>query len=178
MARKSNLREFQLRLAERLRDPSKLRALASMLGFQIADENWFVPLADVAEVIQVPSFVPVPQTKAWFEGIASVRGKLYALADFSAFHGGVPITQGMERRVVLINQRLLEASGIIVSRTLGLRNPDSFTREEGLDPSRPWVKGRYRDSNGAIWLELDIAVLAKNAAFLDVAIVRATSGAA
>jgi twitching motility protein PilI len=84
----------------------------------------------------------------------------------------------MERRVVLINQRLLEASGIIVSRTLGLRNPDSFTREEGLDPSRPWVKGRYRDSNGAIWLELDIAVLAKNAAFLDVAIVRATSGAA
>ena len=61
MARKSNLREFQLRLAERLRDPSKLRALASMLGFQIADENWFVPLADVAEVIQVPSFVPVPQ---------------------------------------------------------------------------------------------------------------------
>ncbi len=177
MARKSSLREFQRNVAERLRDPSKLRAFASKLGFQIGDENWFVSLADVAEVIPVPSFVPVPQTKAWFQGVANVRGKLYAVADFSAFQGGAPVTHGMERRVVLINERLLEASGIVVSRMLGLRNPETFVREEGLDAARPWVKGRYRDANGAAWSELDIAVLAKSTAFLEVADSVVTAGA-
>jgi twitching motility protein PilI len=168
MARKSSLREFQRSVAERLRDPSKLRAFASKLGFQIGNENWFVSLADVAEVIPLPTFVPVPQTKAWFQGVANVRGKLYAVADFSAFQGGQPISQGMERRVVLLNERLLEASGIIVSRMLGLRNPETFTQEEGT-PSRPWVKAEYKDANGASWFELDVAVLAKNASFLEVA---------
>jgi twitching motility protein PilI len=178
MARKSSLREFQRNVAERLRDPSKLRAFASKLGFQIGEENWFVSLADVAEVIPVPAFVPVPQTKAWFQGVANVRGKLYAVADFSAFQGGAPIAQGMERRVVLINERLLEASGIIVSRMLGLRNPETFTREEGLDAARPWVKGRYRDPNGVLWSELDIAILAKSASFLEVAVSGTQGGAA
>ena len=74
MARKSSLREFQRSVAERLRDPSKLRATSSKLGFQVADENWFVSLADVAEVIPVPQFVPVPQTQRWFQGVANVRG--------------------------------------------------------------------------------------------------------
>jgi twitching motility protein PilI len=169
MARKSSLREFQRNVAERLRDPSKLRAFASKLGFQIGSENWFVSLADVAEVIPVPTFVPVPQTKAWFQGVANVRGKLYAVADFSVFQGGQPNSHGTERRVVLLNERLLEASGILVSRMLGLRNPETFVREEGAQ-TRPWVMAQYKDLNGVTWFELDVAVLAKNAAFLDVAV--------
>ncbi len=117
MARKSSLREFQRSLAERLRDPSKLRA--SKLGFQVGDENWFVSLTDVAEVIPVPVFVAVPQTKHWFLGVANVRGKLFAVADFSAFQGRLPTTQNLEQRVVLLNERLLESAGIVVSRMLG-----------------------------------------------------------
>jgi len=169
MARKSSLREFQRNVAERLRDPSKLRAFASKLGFQIGNENWFVSLADVAEVIPVPPFVPVPQTKAWFQGVANVRGKLYAVADFSVFQGGQPLAKGMERRVVLLNERLLEASGILVSRMLGLRNPETFVREE-QPQIRPWVMAQYKDPKGVTWFELDVAALARNAAFLDVAV--------
>ncbi|MFY8062879.1 MAG: chemotaxis protein CheW, partial [Usitatibacteraceae bacterium] len=87
MARKSSLREFQRSVAERLRDPSRLRAFASKLGFQVGDESWIVNLADVAEVIPVPAFVPVPQTRPWFCGVANVRGKLFSVVDFAGFQG-------------------------------------------------------------------------------------------
>jgi len=177
MARKSSLREFQRSVAERLRDPSKLRAFASKLGFQVGEENWFVSLADVAEVIPVPAFVTVPQTKHWFQGVANVRGRLFAVADFSAFQGGAPTTQSAERRVVLLNERLVEASGIIVNRMLGLRNPGSFESLDVTDTGRPWLKAQYRDPNCAHWFELDVAVLAKSAAFLDVAAVPVTDRA-
>jgi len=169
MARKSSLREFQRSVAERLRDPSKLRAAASKLGFQVADENWFVSLADVAEVIPIPAFVPVPQTQHWFQGVANVRGKLYAVADFAAFQGRNAAAPTVERRVVLIHERLLEASGIVVSRMMGLRNPDSFAPEVFDATDRPWIKGKYRDPAGQTWFELDVAVLAKSPTFLEVA---------
>jgi twitching motility protein PilI len=169
MARnKTSLREFQRSVAERLRDPSKLRAFASKLGFQVGDESWFVNLADVAEVIPVPNFVNVPQTKAWFYGVANVRGKLFSIADFSSFQGGAPITASLERRVVLLNERLLEASGIVVTRMLGLRNPDTFSREMVSDQTRPWISAQYRDQNNKVWLELDVKALASNIAFLEV----------
>jgi twitching motility protein PilI len=168
MARKTSLREFQRSVAERLRDPSKLRAFASKLGFQIGDENWIVDLSDVAEVIPVPNCVRVPQTKAWFHGVANIRGKLFSVADFSAFQGYPPIPHTIERRVVLLNERLLEASGIIVTRMLGLRNPDTFTAEAVADVTRPWIRAQYRDATGRIWLEMDVAALAKAATFLEV----------
>ena len=169
MARKSSLREFQRSVAERLRDPSKLRATSSKLGFQVADENWFVSLADVAEVIPVPQFVPVPQTQRWFQGVANVRGKLYAVVDFAAFQGVTQASNTAERRVVLLHERLLEASGIVVGRMMGLRNPDNFVAEEADTTDRPWIKGKYREASGTVWFELDVSALAKCPAFLEVA---------
>jgi twitching motility protein PilI len=175
MASKSNLREFQRSVAERLRDTSKLRTFASKLGFQVGEENWLVSLADVAEVIPVPAFVSVPQTKHWFQGVANVRGKLFAVADFSAFQGGAATAQSAERRVVLLSDRFLEASGIMVNRMLGLRNPESFERVDASHAMRPWVKAQYRDPNGVQWFELDVAVLAKSAAFLEVSSLQAVA---
>ena len=168
MGRKTSLREFQRSVAERLRDPSKLRAFASKLGFQVGEENWFVSLSDVAEVIPVPKCIRVPQTKAWFHGVANIRGKLFSVADFSAFQGGDAINASLERRVVLINERLLEASGMMVTRMLGLRNPDTFTKESITDTTRPWISGQFRDANGKVWLELDVKVLAATTQFLEV----------
>ncbi len=168
MARKSSLREFQRSVAERLRDPSRLRAFASKLGFQVGDENWIVNLADVAEVIPVPTFVPVPQTRTWFCGVANVRGKLFSVVDFASFQGRAPLSTGAERRVILLNERLLEASGLLVGRMMGLRNPESFTQEQATDPARPWIKAQYRDDVGGIWRELDVDALAKLPQFLEV----------
>jgi twitching motility protein PilI len=170
MARKTSLREFQQNVAQRIRDLASQKTVASKLGFQVGTENWLVTLSDVSEVIPAPGTVSVPMTCSWFRGVANIRGKLYSVADFAAFQGESAIGPGMERRVILISDRLIEGSGLLVSRMLGLRNPEQFTMQASSDEARvrPWIKATYRDAGGALWHELDVAALVGNIQFLEV----------
>ena len=168
MARKISLREFQQRVAERIRDLATRRDVASQLGFQVGNDNWLVNLADVSEVIPVPKFVPVPQTRSWFKGVANVRGKLYSVVDFCAFQGGDALSTANERRVVLINERIIQGAGLLVSRMLGLRNPDTFQRTPHDDPARPWLSAKLIDPSGVTWFELNLVALARHVRFLEV----------
>jgi twitching motility protein PilI len=168
MARRTGLREFQLAVAERIRTASSRAALSSKLGFQVGADNWFVALHQVNEVIPVPASVPVPLTHSWFRGVANVRGNLYSMVDFSAFQGGDAIAPGMERRVILISDRLVGGAGILVSRMLGLRNPEQFTAVSRPADAAPWVAGTYTDAGGSRWLELDLPALVREQRFLEV----------
>ncbi|MBI3716278.1 MAG: chemotaxis protein CheW [Betaproteobacteria bacterium] len=168
MARKTSLREFQQNVAQRLRDLSSRKTVASKLGFQVGADHWLVTLADVSEVIPVPNFVRVPRTMAWFRGVSNIRGKLYSVVDFSAFQGADAIGPGMERRVILINERLIEGSALLVTRMLGLRNPETLTTEPSVADAPPWEGGRFRDPAGTVWRELDVAKLAIEPRFLEV----------
>ena len=168
MARRTGLREFQISVAERLRNAGTRTALASKLGFQVGGDNWFVALHQVSEVIPLPQTVPVPLTHSWFRGVANVRGNLYSMVDFSAFQGGEAIAPGMERRVILINDRLVGGSGLVVSRMLGLRNPEQFTPVARPAGAPPWLANAYHDAGGSRWLELDLPLLVKEQRFLEV----------
>jgi twitching motility protein PilI len=168
MARRTGLREFQLSVAERIRTASTRAALASKLGFQVGAENWFVSLNQVNEVIPVPTTVTVPLTHSWFRGVSNIRGNLYSVLDFSAFSGGDVIPPGMERRVILVSDRLVAGAGILVSRMLGLRNPEQFTAAVRPADAPPWVAGVYTDAGGTRWLELDLAALVREQRFLEV----------
>lgn len=169
MARKTSLREFQQNVAQRLRDLASSKAVASKLGFQVGTQNWLVNLSDVSEVIPVPTIVSVPLTQPWFRGVANIRGKLYSVADFSAFQDNAVIGPGMDRRVILIADRLIEGAGLLVNRMLGLRNPELFKPEPDLAAAPyPWVKASYRDAAGESWHELDLPALSGNVRFLEV----------
>ena len=168
MARRTGLREFQLSVAERLRNAGSRSALASRLGFQVAGDNWFVPLHQVSEVIPVPQAVAVPLTHSWFRGVANVRGNLYSMVDFSAFQGGEPIPSGMERRVILVSERLVGGAGLLVSRMLGLRNPEQFNAAAKPANAPPWVGAAFTDAGGTRWLELDLPALVREQRFLEV----------
>jgi twitching motility protein PilI len=168
MARKVGLREFQIQVAERLRTAATRKTLSSKLGFQIGPDNWFVALEQVSEVIPVPQPMAVPLTQPWFRGVSNVRGKLYSIVDFAQFQGAEPIGPGMERRVVLISEKLVGGAGFVVSRMLGLRNPDQFTVAERPADAAPWVGGMYTDAAGIGWTELDLPALAQEPRFLEV----------
>ena len=168
MARRTGLREFQLSVAERLRTASTQAALSSKLGFQVGADNWFVALHQVSEVIPVPAMVSVPRTQAWFRGVANVRGNLYGMIDFSAFQGREAIGPGMERRVVLISERLVGGAGLMVSRMLGLRNPEQFNVAVRPADAPPWVGAAFSDAGGTRWLELDLPALVREQRFLEV----------
>jgi twitching motility protein PilI len=168
MARRTGLREFQLSVAEKLRTAATRTALSSKLGFQVGADNWFVALHQVSEVIPVPQMMAVPLTHSWFRGVANVRGNLYSMVDLSAFHGGDPIGPGMERRVILISDRLVGGSGLLVSRMLGLRNPEQFNPAERPANAPAWLAAAYTDAGGTRWLELDLPLLVREQRFLEV----------
>jgi twitching motility protein PilI len=168
MARRTGLREFQLSVNERLRTAASRTSVASRLGFQVGGDNWFVALHQVNEVIPVPQLVPVPLTQPWFRGVANVRGNLYGMVDFAAFQGSDAITAGMERRVILLSDRLVGGSGLLVSRMLGLRNPEQFTPATRPADAPPWVGGVFSDAGGNRWLELDLPALVREQRFLEV----------
>ena len=168
MARRTGLREFQLSVAERLRTASTRTALASKLGFQVGGENWFVALHQVTEVIPVPPMVSVPRTHSWFRGVSNVRGNLYSIVDFSAYQGRDPTPPGVERRVILVSDRLVGGAGLLVSRMLGLRNPEQFNPAQRSAGAPQWVAAAYNDAGGTRWLELDLPALAREQRFLEV----------
>ena len=168
MARRTGLREFQIAVAERLRNAATRTALASKLGFQVGSDNWFVALHQVSEVIPIPPMVQVPLTHSWFRGVANVRGNLYSMVDFSAFQGGDPTPAGMERRVILVSERLVGGAGLVVSRMLGLRNPEQFNPATKPPGAPPWVGAAYTDAGGTRWLELDLPALVREQRFLEV----------
>jgi twitching motility protein PilI len=168
MARKVGLREFQIQVAERLRTAATRKTLSSKLGFQVGSRNWFVALEQVSEVIPVPQPMAVPLTQPWFRGVANVRGKLYSIVDFAQFQGNEPIGPGMERRVVLISEKLVGGAGIVVSRMLGLRNPDQFAPAPRPADAPPWIRAVYTDAADIGWTELDLPALVKEPRFLEV----------
>jgi len=169
MGRRTGLREFQLSVAERLRTAAASRtALSSKLGFQVGADNWFVALHQVSEVIPVPPSMPVPLTHSWFRGVANVRGNLYGILDLAAFQGGDPTSPGVERRVILVSDRLVGGAGLLVSRMLGLRNPEQFNVAARPAGAAPWVGGVFTDAGGTRWMELDLPALVREQRFLEV----------
>lgn len=168
MARRTGLREFQLSVAERLRTAGTRTAVASRLGFQVGADNWFVALHQVSEVVPVPQTLAVPLTHAWFRGVANVRGTLYSIVDFAAFQGAKPTGPGVERRVILVNDRIVGGAGLLVSRMLGLRNPEQFTPAAKPAGAPPWLGGVFSDAAGTRWHELDMPALAREQRFLEV----------
>lgn len=178
MARKTSLREFQQGVALRIRDAALRKTVLSRLGFQVGEQNWLVALSDVSEVIPVPKIVPVPMTQGWYRGVANIRGKLYSIADFAAFQGQAAIGVAMERRVILVAEKLIEGSGFVVSRMLGLHNPELFTPVPlESEAMRPWINGAFRDAGGTTWYELDLTGLTRDTHFLEVGVVTAAAAA-
>jgi twitching motility protein PilI len=167
MARRTGLREFQISVAERLRNAATRTTLASKLGFQVGADNWFVALHQVSEVIPIPPMVQVPLTHSWFRGVANVRGNLYSVVDFPAFLGNAPVTLNEQSRLLLLGERFRTASALLVDRSLGLRNAAQL---KALDSSSPaaWVRAQYEDDEGKKWLELDLGQLVQQEEFLNV----------
>ena len=168
MAGNTSLREYQRNLSARLVSLETGQA-ASRLGLLVGNDRWLVDLADAGEIIPVPPITPVPLTRAWFAGVANIRGNLYSIIDFPAFLGGASVTATEQTRLLLISEKYRMNSGLLVDRVLGLYRDDQL---QPADPAlrSPWAAALYTDGQANVWKQLNVGELAAHPDFLQVGI--------
>ncbi|HEY7674957.1 MAG TPA: chemotaxis protein CheW [Burkholderiales bacterium] len=169
MAKQISLREFQQGLAQRLREARAEAEPTSRLGVQTGSRHWLLKLDDAGEMLPLPEISSVPLTKAWYLGLANIRGMLANVVDFGAFMGGESTPRTPDCRLLLIADRFQSFSGLVISRMLGLKNVQKLelVKETG---ERPWVGASYRDEEGRVWQELNIGELMSSEDFLGVGV--------
>ncbi len=168
MARKTSLRDFQAYLADRLTTAAKGKGGASWLGIEAGGESWLVDLSDSGEIIQAPQLAPVPLTRPWFAGIANIRGNLFAVTDLSVFRGGPQTPQNTHARLLLVGVKHGSNAALLVSRMLGLKNPEDFVPEAPLDGAPAWAAQRFKDRQDRVWQKLSVRELLSDQDFMNI----------
>ncbi len=163
--RQGSLRDFQNRLAEKLRVAATTEARQASLGIMVGQERFLVKLEDAGEIVPVPALTTVPLTRDWFRGVCNLRGTLHSVADIGRFAGGGYTAVDRESRLLAMNSKLNFNAAILVSRMLGLKNLDEMTVDSpAIDDS--CFGSLMRDKDGQTWRELKLTNLATNQEFL------------
>ncbi len=170
MADRKNLREFQARLSERLRQAASGTGQAARLGVQVGRRRLLIDLSEAGEIVAANAAVtPVPLTQDWFRGLVSLRGSLYGISDLARFGGGDFTPGTKETRLVAFAPRLGLNGAILVDRMLGLQNTTTMSEQAPPDESgQPWLGRQWVDADGHRWTELSLERLAGDERFLAV----------
>jgi twitching motility protein PilI len=174
MPSKDALRELQLRLANRLQAARERPREAGWLAVECAQVGLLLPLAQAGEIHAARQAAPVPHAKPWMVGVANLRGQLNTVIDLGSFlQLRQPIAPGAPRtgaQLVMLNPSLRVNAAILVDRLAGLRDTEQLERLPEASEPRPGFAGAtWRDAQGRVWQELDLAALVQDPQFLDVA---------
>ncbi|TDM09623.1 MAG: chemotaxis protein CheW [Ideonella sp. MAG2] len=172
MANKEALRDLQVRLANRLREAREQPRQVGWLAVECAGNGLLMPLAQAGEIHPVGKVTPVPHAKPWLSGVANLRGELYAVVDLPRFLGLQESSKSgalAHGQLVALNAALNLNAALRVDRLVGLRDPEHMTMEHSDAPRPSFVSAAWRDAQGRLWQALDLAQLAHDPAFLDVA---------
>ena len=167
--KKTSLRDFQQDLVARLKDAADQSTSGTRLGVQVGERSFLLRLDEAGEVLPVPQMTSVPQTKAWFLGLANIRGNLHSVIDFALFMGGEPTPRTADTRIMLVAERYQVNAALLISRMTGLRNVQQLEPDNAAPPA-PWIAANYRDGEGRLWQELAAGDLVSHADFLQAGI--------
>ena len=172
MSNKDALRALQVRLAQRLQAARDQPREAGWLAVECAGAGLLLPLAQAGEIHAARGLLPVPHAAPWMVGVANLRGQLNAVVDLAGFLQLRPADASPAgAQLVVLNASLRVNCALRVDRLMGLRDSAQLQRlATPVDIAQPPFAGpRWRDAAGRPWQELDLAVLAEDPRFLDVA---------
>jgi twitching motility protein PilI len=165
---KTHLRDFQEKLAERLRQAGTVQRSAR-LGLLVGDQRWLVDLAEAGEIVPIPQLMTaVPLTRDWFRGLVNLRGTLFGVSDLQRFAGEAPTPLSKESRLIAFSQSLGVNAALLVTRMLGLHDAQGWRVEEERRHPAPWAGRCLVDDDGREWFELSLSRLAADERFLAV----------
>jgi twitching motility protein PilI len=176
MANRQSLRDLQERLAQRLTAAKSEAATASWLAVEARGQRYLFPLVQSGEIFPWASVQPVPYTKPWYAGVASLRGGLHGVVDLGRLVERASNT-GQLTDLITSESRLVSLHGALgvnavlwIDRLLGLRNPAMFSAlSEAPAGSPPYFTRCLVDHQGLPWQEIDLQALAAEPEFLAIA---------
>jgi twitching motility protein PilI len=169
MEERLNLREFQARLAERLKGVAGGEGETAKLGFLAGGRHWLTGLDQVGEVVTVARLARAPWTRPWFLGVAGVRGAIYGCTDLAAYLGVGTAETRDEVRLLLANARFGAHAAFRIDQPLGLRNTAAMAALPRAADAPDWEFARFEDGDGVQWTEIVLETLLAEPRFLRVA---------
>lgn len=170
MSGRGGLREFQESLSRRLANASAHDSLRSRLAFESGGKLWLINLPDAGEVMPVPWLYRVPLTRRWYCGLVNVRGGLYGMVDLADFCGYGVTPRTSDNAFLMCGRRHGVNIGLLVQKVVGLRNAQEFTVVADAKQDKPWISGVLQDHENRQYLEIDVANLIRNPAFIDISV--------
>ncbi|MDJ0653082.1 MAG: chemotaxis protein CheW [Xanthomonadales bacterium] len=168
------LRDFEKRsLVHAVGLPEQAMAQGSWSGiaFKVVDINLVIEIADVVEILTIPSYTLVPGSKAWVLGVANIRGTLVPIVDMRQFLGGDRTSVTKYSRVLVVQQQG-GVVGLLIDEVQGQRH---FLEEEETDGSYfeeqdvgRYVTREYHKSED-FWGAFNVAKLVNNPEFMQAA---------
>jgi twitching motility protein PilI len=171
VSKRVSLKDFQEGLAARLKAAAGEAAHTARLSFEAGDSAWLLKLEGSGEVLQVPDIQRVPLTRDWFLGVANIRGLLFGVSDLSGLLGKGLTARGPNNRLILVGRPHSINAALLVTRLTGLRNVQQMhpVDDPADGPESRWAERAWRDGEGRVWRELDVAKLVGHRDFLEVA---------
>lgn len=125
--------------------------------FQLATEEFAIPLLSVREVIGLPEITPVPQTPPHFLGIMNLRGQIVSVMDLRVKLGLKPSTT-VETAVIILDFKNF-AIGMVVDCVSSVQemNATEAASKPSLESSKAneFVTGVFKKEDHLV-LILDI----------------------
>ena len=145
----------------------------SGVGFSLLGFQFVIPMGQVAEILEIPSFTRLPNVKSWVKGVANIRGRLLPILDMGEFFGGRLTNHKKMQRVLVLDTDTLY-SGLWVDGVYGMQHfpvdsgfgnaPDSLP-----DSLKSYVSGGFK-SGQQPWFVFNFMSLLEEPKFFDVAL--------
>jgi purine-binding chemotaxis protein CheW len=138
----------------------------SVLLFELAGQQYAVPVKLVHEVASLATLIQLPQAPEALAGILRLRGALLPVVDLRARLGLPPTAPEIGHRIV-ITAISTSSIGLVVDAVHGLHTLDIVHRSAEPSVSSGLISGVFETPHGAaILLDLDAIICSDLATFL------------
>lgn len=142
------------------------------VGFRVGDLEVVASMSNVVEVLKPVECTRVPSSKAWFEGIANIRGLLVPVTDLYGFLYGEDRRPPTHSARIVVFRLTNTVAGLYVTGVTGIRSfrKDSIDNEYPEIPEqlKPFLIGCFHHA-GDHFPVFDFNRLVSNERFMHVA---------
>src|ERR1700751_2513927 len=84
-----------------------------IVGFQVGNETYGVPITALHEIVRVPEITAVPDAPEYMEGVINLRGKIVSVMELRKRFGAKEVNSNRRHRILVVEYNNL-LSGLIV----------------------------------------------------------------